>query len=538
MRYTRYSLLLSMLFAWSPGFSQNQNPLSLSAEQRQEKFQKAVLYRGEGNYDMAIQQLDAILLQRTDDAEALLLKGELHTQNQQFKEAVAVYGRLLPMQYKHTIALINLSYVLFMNNKPKEALSYASEAFNIDKTNNAALINYFNALLWNSKTKHATQIIHTYEDNLEPDQVLVMKARLYTTSGNFVDGLANYESLVSIFPNVNYVKEYVEVLLAKKQIHSALRVMQSYNDIFPEKENLKLKRKLQEAQLQQLKSGFSYSKDAGQNVRMIGHIQWRSAQKKNYQYEVRSEWSTLNTAANNKVHSGALALHLQTRLGTKLKGQTQIQMTRIDLDQEREITTILGHQSIQYQPHDRQMIGLFLNSGIMDDNSILLGKNIRSQEWGIQAHYMTNKRNGIYLQSSVSKLSDGNKKWQMFGSLYQILRNNPLVKIGVNTALLQYKNNRMEDYFSPEETISTEFFGEYANDNFANTGLRWYVQMASGMQRLHGKDWNPVFRLNTTVSYHTKSLGFLLKFQTSNIATNTPNGYRFMQIEKSISYRF
>jgi tetratricopeptide (TPR) repeat protein len=197
------------------------NANELNPEAKNKLVERANKYRAEGNYDAAIIQLDSILAANPKDAGILLYKGDLKLQSKRFKDAIDVYRSILPLNFEKTIVQINLSYALFMNHHPAQALAYAQKAWEENKTNNSAIVNHFNAMLWNIQDKKAKQFLNSQTSQLSPAQNLVLNARLETTRGNFKKGLELYDSLVQLYPNKHYLMEYVEVLIGKKELKTA-----------------------------------------------------------------------------------------------------------------------------------------------------------------------------------------------------------------------------------------------------------------------------------------------------------------------------
>lgn len=205
---------------------------TLSGEARERFIQQATKQRSIEDYSGAVLQLDSILKYNPTDAPILLFKGDLLLQAKRFADAADTYKQLLPLKFEVTIARINLSYALFMNHQPGNALDFARQAWQENKTNANANVNYFNALLWNIKTKEAADFLEQQEHLLSASQQIVLKARLYTTSGNYRDGLQYYDSLVKTYPNKYYVQEYAEVLLGKKEIVQSAYIMKRNDSLF------------------------------------------------------------------------------------------------------------------------------------------------------------------------------------------------------------------------------------------------------------------------------------------------------------------
>lgn len=434
----------------------------LSPEIREQYIQKANQYRKEENYAAAIVQLDSILADNPGDAGILLFKGDLKLQSNLFSEAVETYKRLLPLNFEATITRINLSYALFMNHQPAKALQFAKLAWEKDSSNPNAIVNYFNAMLWNIKTKDAGDFLKQQQHLLTQAQVLVLKARLYTTSGDFNNGLHFYDSLVKAYPNKFYAQEYAEVLLGKKEIQQSSGIVKSHDTLFSANEYKVLQQKLKAAQLQNAGTEFVYFKDVAKNVRIENSLWWQQRDGKKYRFRVSAGMSKFTSAQDEITYAQFGHVGITERWNKKWSGQTDVHLQLIQPTGGKSFSGLTGKQTVQYQPNDRRMFGLTYSTDILNFTASLLGKNIRSNSLGYVTHILITGKTGFYSQGSWAVLNDKNQYQQFFGSLYHLFRTEPTLKAGVNFSAVHYKDNTIKTYFSPNKYFSTETFVDYS----------------------------------------------------------------------------
>ena len=93
------------------------------------------------------------------------------------------------------------------------------------------------------------------------------------------------------------------------------------------------------------------------------------------------------------------------------------------------------------------MYGLFVNTDILNYTSSILRQNIRSYSLGYMTHIMFDGENGVYSQGSISTISDGNRKYDFFGSLYHLFSTKPLFKMGINISALHFTDDKVTTYF-------------------------------------------------------------------------------------------
>jgi Tfp pilus assembly protein PilF len=503
------------------------NANELNPEAKNKLVERANKYRAEGNYDAAIIQLDSILAANPKDAGILLYKGDLKLQSKRFKDAIDVYRSILPLNFEKTIVQINLSYALFMNHHPAQALAYAQKAWEENKTNNSAIVNHFNAMLWNIQDKKAKQFLNSQTSQLSPAQNLVLNARLETTRGNFKKGLELYDSLVQLYPNKHYLMEYVEVLIGKKELKTA-RILLKTNDSFLSPNELKsMEEKLEIAQQQRVGSELVYFSDVAKNNRLETNIFWQQGEGKPYRLGIKAGNIITTSALDEKTTTQFGHITLYEKWGKSWKGQTELKVQQIQTSDSNHFTAILGEQSIKYQPNDRRMVGVYFSSEMLNFTASLIGQNVRSHNLGYVTHIMLNGKTGIYSQGSWGSLNDNNQRYQFFGSLYRLIRTEPTLKTGINFSALHFTDSKKEGYFAPNRFLSTEVFTDYSTALTSTSKYYFTIQAAAGLQKIETQNWDPAFRLQTEVGYRVKHFETSLKYQTSNVAAANGTGYRF-----------
>lgn len=525
--YKIYFLFLFQFFSLLLFSQTDKALLPLDGEIREAYIQKAAQLRKDENYAAAIRQLDTILLHKPDDASILLFKGDMQLQSKLYKNAVATYKLLLPLNYETTITQINLSYALFMNHQPVKALGFAKGAWEQNKTNTNAVVNYFNAQLWNIKTKSAAAFLKQQQHLLTPAQLLVLKARLFTTSGNYTAGLNFYDSLVKTYPDKYYVQEYAEVLLGKKELKKSQQTMATGEKLFSASEYDAYKQKLKAEKTQNAGTEFVYFEDVAKNIRVENIVWWQLRDGHTYRLRVSAGNATITSKLNEKTTAQFAHVTVNERWNKAWSGVSDLHLQFIQPTGSKNFVGLTGKQTIQYQPNDRRMFGLSYTTDILNYTASLFQKNIRSNNIGYVTHLMMSGKTGFYSQGNLGFLTDKNQQTQFFGSLYHLFRTEPTLKAGLNFSALHYKNNTIKTYFSPDQYLSTEIFADYSTA--LPTLSKFYLQFqgAAGLQKIEKQNWDPAFRLQAELGLHLKHLETALKYQTSNVASGTGTGYSF-----------
>lgn len=507
--------------------AQSQKSTKMDAEQREAFIQKAIQLRQVENYGGAIVQLDSILLLNANDPQILLFKGDLLLQSQKYADAVTTYELLLPIDFEKTIVQINLSYALFMNHKPVKALDFAYQAYAQDQSNKNAVVNYFNALLWNVKTKQAAVFLEEHKTTLEPATFLVLNARLHTSSGDYQKGLALYENLAKSYANKHYVKEYSEVLLGKKEFKDAEQMMSSNQKLFSEGEMNAFQQKLKASQLQNVKTEFGFFKDVANNVRIENSLAWQQREGTKYRLGLALGHTALSSQQNEQTNVQFVRVGVSERWSKAFSGESEIHFQAINPTSGNRFSGLTGKQYIQYQPNDRRMIGLSYSSDILNFTASLLEKNIRVNNLGYVFHYMFDGKTGLYSQGSRGLISDKNKRSQFFASFYHVFSATPLLKGGLNYSSLHFQDNIERQYFAPDKYSNIEVFADFNTTMPFYTKLALQSQLAAGMQKIEQMSWDPALRMQAELIHSGKHFDTALKFQSSNVASNTGTGYKF-----------
>ena len=534
---TAFKLIGFLAIILSP-FAANAQDSALDPAKREQYIKQATQLRSEENYGGAIAQLDSILNHNEKDAQILLFKGDLCLQKQDFNQAVDVYSKLVPLDYERTIAQVNLSYALFMSKKPSKALSAAYDAWDQDRSSKNAVVNYFNALLWNIKTKDAEAFLEENLSIVDPDQVLVMKARLSTTAGNYSDGLAYYDTLVQKYPKAPYIQEFAEVMIGKKQWGNSQALVDEYDSTLSVSQKQRIEGLLNQGNTQSAGIEVGYFADVAQNTRTEQSIFWQNQFSAPVQVGVRVGANQVKDATNQVTKSTFVAASVSRVWSPAWQSRSEIMVQQISPEETDSFTGVTGKFETKYQPNDRRMFGLNYSSDILNFTADLLGKDIRSHNLGYVTHLMLDGKTGFYSQGSFGMLNDQNSRIQFFGSVYRLLRTEPTLKTGVNFSALSFTDSETTLYFAPEQFLSTEIFVDYSTPMPLISKLALKVQAAAGLQQIEHLGWDPSFRAEAEFNYRFKGYDLGLKGQFSNVAASSGTGYKFQYFTFRVSKSF
>ncbi len=541
-------------------YGQDTQKIKAYAPEIREKFiQKAANFRKNENYNAAINEVDSILAKNPKDAQMLLFKGDLLLQSKRFSDATLVYQKILPLGYERTISQINLSYAEFSNHKTKHALKDARKAWKENDTNVNATVNYFNAQLWNIQVNEAAAFLDSHKTRLSPAQILVLKARLYTTSGNFKKGLEYYAKLVKQFPDKYYVQEYAEVLLGKKEWQMSREIMAANQSKFTKSEYAEYLEKYRALRVQLIGTEFVFFKDGGNDIRISNSVFWQERDGHPYRWGFRAgltEYSSPNGQLFGKrfntTNSEFLHGEVQERWNLAWSGKSEADLQNINSQENPKFTGLTWKQTVQYQPHDRRMVGLYISSNYIDWTANILARQIKVTTFGYLTHILVTGHTGIFSQGGIGFLKDSvhNMNYQFFGSIYHLFRTEPTLKFGLNFTVVHYKNpndvqlsnvvtSNTSLNYAPNLYEGVELFGDYSTA-LANSS-KYYLKLQGGLgiQKQDSPKWLGDYRALIEVGTHLKYWDYFLRYQTSN-ASALPSqvGYKFYWFTTGLIYKW
>ena len=86
-------------------------------------------------------------------------------------------------------------------------------------------------------------------------------------------------------------------------------------------------------------------------------------------------------------------------------------------------------------------------------------------------------------------------------------------------------------YFSPRQSQGHEIYAELDKKNMLKSGFDFMVQGALGYQRFDNSDWEPTYRIQTSMSYLSGKIHMKLQYKYSNAVNAYTNGYSFHHLE-------
>ncbi len=481
--------------------------------------------------------MDSIVAKNPSDKEMLMLQSDVLLQNKSFCDAIGVLEKLNDFDFQNTLVKINWSYALFMNHKPKKALEKAKEAYNQSPEKSSAIVNVINAHLWNSKTKEARQILEKNASYLSPSEISILKARILSTSGDFREAAIVYDSIAQHSDNSYYVQEAAEVLLSKNFHPKVDSILVQRGELLTHAQSKTINDKIRNSSIHQLGVQQELFHDIGGNNNQKTELFYQQGGRSALRLGVALRHENYSDNWDNEITINRVIPSLQWRISPSWKSDTRLELFQLNTTESNSID-FMGSQYFNFQANDRRMFSFGYQREVLNYTSEILEKNITSDRLGYKTHWLLTAHTGIFSEGGYAFLSDGNQQTKVFASVYQLLRNFPDLKLGVNGSYLHYTENEGFLYFAPNQFLSTELFAEvrWLNPNWSNFVAN--LQAAYGVQKIEEHSWEPAYRLDLEAGFRLKHFDLLARYQTSNVASSTGAGYQFDGFTFQLIYKF
>ena len=296
---------------------------------------------------------------------------------------------------------------------------------------------------------------------------------------------------------------------------------------FSDREFNSFKEKINTANQDLIGFEYVYFNDIANNTRTEYNLSWKQGSIHKYRFQLKGGHTIYRSANEKEASATGLGMHIDEKFSRTLSGETHIRFQEVAVQDGPGFSVLTGQQIVRYTPNDRRSFALTYTRDILNFTSGLMGKNIRSNDYGYITHILLDGKTGIYSQGSMGSLTDQNDRYQIFGSLYRILKNVPMIKSGVNFSALHFSDSLNKQYFSPDRYFNTECFVDFSSPLPATSKTFLQIQAASGIQKINKMRWERSARIQADIGIRSKRLESGLRYQYSNVASNSGSGYSY-----------
>ncbi len=486
---------------------------------------------GVGQLAEAEKYLLKILEENPKDLDAIINIGNLYGLMEENQKAIGRFHSLMDVPSKKVDAAIGLAQVKFKQKKHKDALLWAQKAVDFADTSEIvkARIAKINALGWNKKFKQAFVEIDDLERNYpnKQEDVLATKGRISIWSKGFKNGAKYYQRVLEINPksfegNLGYADANHAMGLNHRSFEYVKKTLQIYPGQADASQFLE---KLYSGHDPTVLSNVFFSQDNGKNASrnylLRINLDPGPLTKTYVSYYQREVYNINNKSENIAVKTLMIgATHRQNEL-LKYGGS-------FGIIQSDNLKRYIAEINTEWKLGKYQTAELNYKEEIQTFNAELINKNLKQQNLNLNYNLFLPSKIGLYSQMIQTKMSDQNVRSLIFSSLYYLVSDTPILKLGVNYGGFGFKIQVPTIYFSPDKFRNYELFAASENLNNAKAKFLYQGTLASGYQQISAEKLQSIYRFDLKFGTKIKSRGMaMLYFLRSNSAASSVQGFTY-----------
>ncbi len=512
------------------------------------KMAYAYQFKMQNELDSATIIYNDILIETPEDIEAQQALGDIYMQKKKYKEAYIIFDSLQYQEGKTKTSLLRMSSIKNFLHQPKAALHYAEKALEKDSLNYGmeeyleTATGYFYALLWNNKISKAEQYLQTLQEKYPNHKALITPStQLYLYQGKFKNAEDNFDIQIEN-DSTSFDGNLGAANLAfglGDYTHSKHLLKTTFSFYPNQSDALSLQQKINQETAVQLTTGVEWLKDNGDNNQLAYFISTK--------IPVGNKWSILgsykNYNANNtffedegKIHYANIGLsYIQKRWNITLMGGP----TFGEYEKTSKHNSFTFDFKAKYIGEKRNEFTFIAHQKIYDYTASLISKDINFTNVGIEYNGNIKNTIGVFGQYFHTFYSDNNSRESLLASFYYNIKSAPVIKTGINTQLITFKDQIPADYYSPKTLTILEGFFEF--NSLVLQDKKWGIRLELVPGLLMEKDNSPKFNYRATSEFivrPTKNFHIKAKAMTGRNITVDNNGYTMWQAELKMVYYF
>jgi Tetratricopeptide repeat len=449
-----------------------------------------------------------VLLQDSLDSEALNGIASVFLVQDSLKQTKKIYTKLSKIKGQEVKATVMLGYTSKLEGNYNDALLLNQKAFRMTYPEDTALYllastNLLYAYLWNQKINTANtwlkQLEYKYPKRLE---LTIPKAQLYVFQSRQRKSAAILNSVLqkdstSFDANLGLADIYLGLgnyLKANQYMKKTLALYPNQPDV------LFVKHKLNKALAPQNNFKWNYFKDSNKNFSnqysyyFSTPLSWQSKAAFEYNYlTIGVKNSPQTTIMNNFIGSYSI--------NPKNGWQLLFQGNYNQIIEKNKYHNLLYKIRTSHQIEGGHYIEITFNKDIFYYTSVLLQKNITTQNIGLVYNGKIYNTVGIYSNIQKTSFSDQNKRNSAYVSIYV---NAPIknLKSGISALYINYALQVPIIYYSPLKMTSLEYFIQYNNFLLEEKKWQFSAEIAAGILKEINQKQQFTYRLTGFTAYN------------------------------------
>ncbi len=477
----------------------------------------------------AFEKLYENLAWKNDDRESLLLKASLEMSNSQYQEAIQTYSKL----NDPVSSAPGLARCYYELGTPRKSRKVVREALELDRFNKDLWMTYIRSFLWEKNISSATRVLDSAITRIPTTDPIIAqaKAEIASYSGNYLLASDQYNQVLDTMPgSFNGNLGYANMLFALEMDDHSLLYSQNTLDYFPGQPDAQslINRVTDKNSLDigaEYQSGWGM--DGTLNSGMTFNASFSPALRHRIGFQISSR-SYANIVDIDPINLVVGRINYAHRLSKKIKISASLYSY---LDFRNSVDDFYGGQlSLGTPVLKGGWFELGTSRRIQDFNGALLSQQLIGQTFsGKLSKYFNQSGTGIYFDSGVEFLSDGNQKSYGYFSLY---RKGRIFKYGLNTMLMSFSQQRPDKYYSPAQFINPSIF--LGVDRVA-LSKNWNVNAEVSLGRqLEGGNWQTSRMARVEFTRQTGTHQLFIKGSHSNFSIQGQMGFSYTEIKAGI----
>ncbi|UXP32103.1 tetratricopeptide repeat protein [Reichenbachiella agarivorans] len=493
-------------------------------------------------YDSALTLVDKNLKYNPKDQESLQLKATIYLIAGEFESSDDIY-----LQLSDTLASIkgqSLTAHLLEDNElalnlADSLVSMASIQKDTSKIMDAHL-HYVTALLWNEKISIAGSYLDSLS-NLFPfsPEMIATQAQIAMYGADFKKGSKKYDDYLALMPksfggNLGKADAMHALGLDNIAYQYAFRTLTYYPG---QKDAANFIERLNAQHSPQAYAGYVYTYSSDGSVstgyQLEGKISLSPRWSTAINYQQKHYGSKIAESGESYIESTGLSLTHQLNATIKLQAAYGVSKLQLSDTMRADYRSRLNLSAQLLISKSQSMtIGYF--SEIQDFNQALIQQKLKVSNFVIKNSFFWKESNlGWYSELYRSYFSDGNTKNLLFTSLYKNLTKKPAIKAGINYTIMNFSENKPEQYYSPKLYNQMELFTGLMYNKLP-VDLSW--DLAGGFQMVDGMT-QPTWRTKLALSKKIGRLNTEVSGAYSSISSSQYNGFSHLELRGQLTYR-
>ena len=480
-----------------------------------------------------------VLLVQLSYSQAPINKGFSLLENGSFSDAEVFFENFIKTDSLNKTAILCYGRAVGLNGNPQKAKEIFDKLLSDDSKNLEFLINYAEALLWNKEYTIALLKYLELEDDYPNNAIVQLGlANTYSNLKKYKSAINHYNRGIAIDNKV--LGLYIGLAYthrANNQDKEALEIIE--NGLLIDVNNTvlnELKKMIINTYKTSVNQKTSITNDSGentaQNVTTYINIPINTKNSFAIVYQYRN---TENKITENRAVQNTFGLTFKKDVTNQIEftGNLSYLLSKGMIKYDN----IIYKAKVEMKPTFNQSFSINYQKEYHNFNAQLIDSKIAQNHFFGNYHILTKWNIGWFTQYYFTQQSDENTRSLWFNSLYYVIKKERVIKFGLNTQIISFKEERPEIYFSPKQFSAFEGFvdvnlSKIKSNYIANGNLAFGYQYINKVRQQS-------FRGELNLGYKITSK-FTANFygKYSNLSSGTAAGFEFNELGIKVNYLF